>query len=203
MIEATHSTELESIQQSFRERFADIEKLAHAQHRHLHGDRHDDAVSETLARTWYAYSKMAQQGQDPAPLLSSMVRYAAKHVRAGKLLGRNESRRDLLSRFAREKADYFVTSLPHADDEEAASEVRDSLADRLASPAEEAITNVDYQAWLTGLSEKQREVALGLADGLNPTDIAHKRGVSKASVQQIQNTLARKWEEFHGETPSR
>ena len=133
------------------------------------------------------------------PLTGQIVDFAARRVRAGRRFAGKVPVQDALSADARRRHDYFVTSLPHADDDEVASEVRDALAGHAASPADEAICKADYESWLASLSERQREVALGLASGLNMTEVAQQRGVSKASVQQVRATLSDRWDEFHGE----
>ena len=56
----------------------------------------------------------------------------------------------------------FVTSLPQADDEEVASEVRNALQHRVPGPAEEAISKVDWQAFLESLpDDNYRNLAEG------------------------------------------
>ena len=90
-----------------------------------------------------------------------------------------------------------------SDDEPCAPELLDGLRHRVAGPAEEAVCTVDYQTWLSGLTDKQRTVAEALAAGFTPTEVARLRGVSKAGVQQIQGKLSRKWDQFHQEDEGR
>ena len=185
---------LSRAQAAFTELLPRIERIAGLQHRRLPPGLREDAVAETIGRAWHAYRKMSLEGRDPAPLLDGMVRFSARHVRAGKLLGRSESR-DVTSRLSRGAGDYFVTALPLGDDDEVAAEVRDALRDRAPSPADEAAWRIDWRDFLAALSDKQRAVAEGLEAGLNPTEIARQRGVSKAAVQQVRDTLIRKWQE--------
>jgi DNA-binding NarL/FixJ family response regulator len=119
-----------------------------------------------------------------------MVRFAAGHVRAGKLLGRSESR-DVLSRFACEEG-HCVTALPGSCHEDAPN----TLASRIPGPAAEAITAMDWKAFLDTLTPKERALADGLAEGSRMAEIAQQRGVSKAAVGDMRNTLARKWSDF-------
>jgi DNA-directed RNA polymerase specialized sigma24 family protein len=192
-----NASDLDPIQARFTELYPRIHRLASIQHRRLHGDQHDDAVGETIAWAWKLYRKKALVGEDPDPLLGHMVRFAAGHVRAGKLLGRSEAR-DVLSRLTRGQGNYRVASLPHADDEEASAAVRGALRHRVPGPAEEAACRIDYADWLATLTDKQRAVAAGLEAGLNLTEIAQQHGVTKAAVQAMRSTMARKWDERFG-----
>ena len=140
---------------------------------------------------------MALKGGDPDSLVGPIVQYSAKHVRAGKLIG-GYPVNDVMSRFSHQAGGHFVTTLPNSEEEAAAAEVHDALWDRCPGPAEEAACRVDYADWLARLSEKQRAVAEGLASGFNVSETAKRRGVSRAAVQDIRKTLARKWDEHEG-----
>ena len=60
------------------------------------------------------------------------------------------------------------------------------------------ILNTDYEAFLDSLSPKQREIAEALEAGMDLTEIAAERGVSKSAVQDCRKTIARKWTEREG-----
>jgi hypothetical protein len=193
--EPTTSPSIEVIKARFEKHYPRIHRIATLQHRRLHGDQHDDAVADTIALAWKAYRRMALQGRDPDPLLGPIVRYSAGHVRAGKLIGGYPHVNDVMSRFARGRNGYAVTSLAHAEHDQAAAEVHDALRDRGLGPAEEAACRVDYADWLATLSEKQRALAEDLASGLSITEVAARRGVSHAAVGEMRKILARKWDE--------
>jgi hypothetical protein len=189
--------DIEIIKARFAEQFERIHRLASFQHRGLYGDRRDDAIAETIARTWKAYRDKALAGEDTVPLLGKMVMYAALHVRAENRLAGKKSG-DVLSRITSDVHDYHVTSLPHSDDEEVAGEVRDALADHVTGPAEEGTFNADYEAFLKSLTEKERDLTELLRSGLTMSDIARLKGVSNAAVQDMRKTVARKWDELFG-----
>lgn len=163
----------------FEERYPDIERFANLQHRRLHGHMREDAVAETVGWTWKMFRAKVAEGVDPLPILHQMIRYAAGHVRAGKLLGRNSSRSPAATSLSTEEG------------------VRD-LHHRVPGPAAEAICELDFQDWLRGLSDTQRGVAEGLVAGNNLTEIAEQKGVSKAAVQQTAAKVRQSLGEFRG-----
>jgi hypothetical protein len=136
------------------------------------------------------------------PLTNSITDFAAGHVRSGRRIAGKVPLRDALSSDSQQRHDYQITFLPHADDEAVAGEVRDALAHRVPGPAEEAIFNLDYEAWLDSLTQTQRQVARDLQAGLNLTEIAQQRGVSRAAVQQVASRLRQSYEAFQSKSLS-
>ena len=196
---ALSSEIIQQAQTAFTHAAPDIRQLAHHFHRRLHGEPHDEAVAETEAFVWKAFRKLVAEGRDPLPLVGNIVDFAARRVRSGRRFAGKVHVQDALSTVSRHREGYFVTSLPHADDEEVAGEVRDALAHRVPGPAEEAITKADWEAFLQSLpDEKYREMAQGLAEGLTQAEIGESRGVSKAATQQLGGRLRAKYAEFHG-----
>jgi hypothetical protein len=166
--------------------------------RHLPADQREDAVAETEAFALKGFRILMAQGRDPAPLAGKIAEFAARRVRFGTRFAGKVPVRDVLSADSRRRHGYHVTSLPHGDEDPVAAEVRDALGRGGPSPAEEAVTRLDYEAWLDGLDEKYRAVAEGLASGLNQSEVAQRRGVSKGRVQQMAARLETSYDEFHG-----
>ena len=195
---ATVSKDIKEVKARFNKEYPRIHQMASDQHRKLRGELHEEAVADTIAFAWRYYRNMALKGGDPDRLLGSIVRYSAKHVRAGKRIGHSPRASDVLTRSARGKHRPRVASLPHSEEEEAAGEVHEALQDRGPDPAEEAAAHLDYLEWLGTLSPPQRDVAEGLVDGMNMAEIAERRGVSSAAVQQnvarVRKSLAERQE---------
>jgi hypothetical protein len=176
----------------------DIERFAHYFHRRARGHLHEELVAETTAFTWRGFLTLIAEGRDPVRMLPHVVDYAARHVKAGRRFAGKVPIQDALSPEAGRRDGYFVRSLPHHDKEVAAGEVRDALRSRVPGPAEEAICRADWADFLKTLSPIQRSVAEGLESGLNLTEIAEQRGVSKTAAADCRATIARKWDERAG-----
>src|SRR5271154_5745246 len=97
------SPDIEEIKARFAGHYPRIHRLAAFEHRRLRGDRHDDAVADTIALAWKSYRKMALQGREPDRLIGSIVGFSARHVRASKLLGGYTHVNDVMARSAREQ----------------------------------------------------------------------------------------------------
>lgn len=163
----------------FEEHYPRIHNLAQYQHCKLHGEMKADAVAETEGWVWKAFSKKVMAGEDPLEHLASTVRFAAQHVKSGKLIGRNAPSESPAMSLSTEEGERDV-------------------AHRVPGPAAEAIAELDYRDWLGGLSEAQREVAEGLVAGDNLTEIAEKKGVSKTAVQQTAARVRQSLDAFRG-----
>jgi DNA-binding NarL/FixJ family response regulator len=73
------------------------------------------------------------------------------------------------------------------------------VEDRGASPAEIALTRIDFEAWVATLAPRQQTVASALAESYTLTEIAMNLNVTVGRVSQIRKELARSWDKFHGE----
>ena len=173
-----------------------MEGLASAQHCRLRRERKEEAVAETVAIAWSEYRKLALAGRDVVRLLGKIVEFAAMRVRCGRGLTNPEPIRDIMSARARFRHGYRINSLP-VGEEETAPEVADAMGEE-DSPADRAVLNADFEAWLETLDGTRREVAELLASGLNTVDVGKRRGVTRARIHQLRCDLIAEWERFHG-----
>jgi hypothetical protein len=183
---------------AFTEALPKIRALAHTCHRRLYGDLHDEAVAETEAFAWKAFRDLTARGRDPVPLAGRIIKFAAGWVKAGDRFAGKLPVRDALSPESQRRHGYLVTALPQGDDDEVAAEVRVALAQRGPTPAEEAAARLDYEAWLAVLDPRSRAVAEGLAEGLNPTEIGARFGLSRRRIYQIAAGLKPSYDQFQG-----
>jgi FixJ family two-component response regulator len=65
--------------------------------------------------------------------------------------------------------------------------------------SDQAGFRIDFPAWLSRLSPRDRQVAEALALGHTNGDVARRFGVSSGRVAQLRRELHDSWREFHGE----
>ena len=70
----------------------------------------------------------------------------------------------------------------------------ETLASRNATPAEVVRVRLDFDAWLKTLPRRDRKVALDLARGHRPSDVAHKYELSDGRISQLRKELHLSWE---------
>lgn len=108
---------------------------------------------------------------------------------------------DVMSETARFRHDYSAQGLPLSDSDPTAREVLDAVSDD-TPPADQAVLNADFEAWLETPDDRHRRVAEKLASGLNTADVGRLRGVTRAAIHSAEGPLAA-YEEFHGEDSTR
>ena len=96
--------------------------------------------------------------------------------------------------------------IPYADVELTGESQRVSWQDWLASsnkftPADQAIFRLDFDAWLSTLTDRKRRMAAYLAAGHETGVVARMLGVTAAAVSQSRPLLAASWRQFQGEEP--
>jgi hypothetical protein len=73
----------------------------------------------------------------------------------------------------------------------------DYLIGPAASTPDAVASRLDVPAFIGTLNERDRRIAMTLADGHGTTETARKYGVSPGAISQARTRLRKKYEEFH------
>ena len=175
-------------------------------HRRYH-DRMD-AVAEACGCAWKAWFGLVQRGKDPVAVgVSWIAGFALKHALKGRRIGNPHCGRGAMDIFhprAQRATGVGVISdfdVERSEEfEEACWKARISSNNRY-TPADEAIFRIDFERWLTTLTERKRRMAELLAAGHETSVVANILGVTPAAVSQARPWLADSWRKFQGEAP--
>src|SRR6187549_2879625 len=80
-----------------------IERGLRFEFRRLRGDAAEDAIQEGIANSFVAYQRLQRQGRAGQASASSLARFAAQHIRAGRLVATGLNSGEALSRYAQQK----------------------------------------------------------------------------------------------------
>jgi hypothetical protein len=170
-----------------------------------------DYVAETLALAWRWFTRLAQRGQDAARFAGVLARYAARAVRSGRRLAGSDRANDLLSPRARRRHNFrlerlrqtprmSIERLYHPRGQRELEALEEALHDNTRTPPDEAAAfRLDFPQYLARLSDRDRGLALFLAEGHSAKLAARAYGLSPGRVTQIRQELCRRWHELHGE----
>ena len=174
-----------------------IRSVAAKAYRHLDRDAQHEAITDVVTDCTAGFAVLANQGRAHFWLLPALARFSVRKRNSGRLFGCRESKNDVLSLRRRRIA--HVRSLDQL-------EVSDPAAWRLAvahshrtTPADAACFRVDFERWLEKLPDRHRQLALALAGGERPGDLAKRLSVSPSRISQLRRELRAAWEAFHGE----
>jgi hypothetical protein len=174
--------------------------------------KRDDAIQETIAVAWKWFLRLIEQGKDIDTFVTVLADYAVRHVRCGRKLCGQEKAKDVMSARAQRLKGFSLESLngstrrnledllgdPHAQDQIDAFEER--LKDNTQSPVPvQAAFRIDYPAWLSQLSQRNREVAEDMAKDHGTFELADKHKISAGRISQLRRELHQDWRRFHGE----
>jgi hypothetical protein len=170
---------------------------ARVRFRHLPACHQAEAVAETIARACVDYAGLARKRQLHRVYAGSLATFAAKAVAAGRRAGGHVNSKDVLNPVAQQRRGFSITSVSRWDRQE--GDWRDmTLESRRATPADQAIFNVDFQTWLNGWSHRHRRIIIALSAGHRTMDVARKFGVSEGRVAQLRREYQDSWEQFQG-----
>ena len=175
-----------------------VRRLAWRASRQMPYAHRHDFVAEVIANVAVAVAQLAHRGELDRAFPSSLVGYAAKQVRSGRLVGGRLNVRDVSSRHCCVRKGVRIV---HFDDQpDTSTEWKESLLeDRRAGPAETAAARIDTAAWLGSLPVRNRRIAETLASGETTKATARQHGITPGRVSQLRRHLETSWLEFHGE----
>ncbi|MFZ5830830.1 MAG: hypothetical protein ACOY3P_12115 [Planctomycetota bacterium] len=203
-----------------------IERHARLALRHLPPEAREDACSAVLAAVLVAYVRLVERGRGALAYPPVLVRYALRHLRAGRRVGTPVRSHDVLSASAQRRGGFRVLSLDrlaesgaevivkcgggeglpstsHAADAGDGSWKESLVADRRAAlVAAVAAFRIDFDAWLKQLAPPKRRSAELLAIGHSTGAVASRLNLTPGRISQLRRELHASWQAFQEETPA-
>jgi hypothetical protein len=173
--------------------------------------RRADCISEVVSLCWSWWLRLVRRGKDPTQFVSVIADFAVRAVRAGRRLCGQLKPKDALSERAQQRHRFRVESLPFSTrtgHEELHSVTGqrhlDAYEERLRDntmtpPDEQAAFRIDWPAWLTTRTERDRRIIADMAVGERTNYLARRFGLSPARVSQLRREYRDDWLLFTGE----
>jgi len=175
-----------------------IRRHARVSFRHLQGDARDEAIQDVVAHALVAFIRLVQLGRSEIVYAGPLARFAVARVRDGRRVGGSVNVQDVTSPHCQLHKCIHVQSLD-VPDEHVGGWQEILIEDRTATPADIAITRIDFYNWLRSLSRQQRQVAKVLATGETTQGVARRFNISSGRVSQVRRELHDAWRRFQGE----
>lgn len=173
-----------------------IRRCADVAFRDLRGQDRDDAVQETVANAYVAFVRLVARKRADRAFPAVLAGYAVKQIRDGRRVGTPQAGRDVMSSHAKRKGQYVVERWGRFD----RGGWREAFLEDSRTPIpDQAAFRIDFPAWLSQLSSRNRRVARLLMAGNQTCQVARYFGVSAARVSQLRRELYEDWQRFHGE----
>lgn len=179
-----------------------VEEVSRFRFRKLPRVEQEEATAEAVACALFSFLRLIKRGRSPQNFASKLARFAVLRVLTGRLSSSPDRRRDLFSRFGRQQRGIALHSL-NSDDFETGSGWRALLVeDRRSTPADVAITRIDFSAWLNSLTSRHRQIAEALAVGDRTEEVAAKFNLSRGRISQLRREFEMTWRAFQSENVS-
>jgi hypothetical protein len=152
--------------------------------------------NDQVAVAWKWFIRATEQGNNPAEFVSALASYAARHVHSGWRLCGQERAKDALSPLAQRRHHFTISTLPDFSPL-SDNPFSEALADNTRSPVPDQVCfRLDFPAWLTTLSARNRDIALDMARGHRTQELARKYVTSEGRVSQLRREFHAAWESF-------
>jgi hypothetical protein len=175
---------LETLQEMFVRRMPSLRKMARISFRYLPPEAKEESVTNAIALTWKSIYSLFRKGRAEEPgMVTSSMRFAIRQTRAGRTPQGCPRAKDVLSRRL-----VGPTRLPDFEPEQFVGR---------STPVPDAVSfRVDVPAFLASLSERQRSMALDLAQNMTTTEAAAKYGLSPGRISQFRREFKDKFDVF-------
>ena len=190
-----------------------VERHARVAFRALDGAAREEAVAEAVAAAFAAHVALKARGRDPAAFPSMLATYSVLRAKDGRHVGGRRNSRDVLSRKAQQRRGFRVEPLPapaataceglyaRARGRREQGALDECLRDSRKAPVPDQVAfRIDFVVFLGVLAERDRRMALALAEGHAAKQVARRFGLTPGRVTQLRQRWRRQWLAFQGET---
>ena len=155
-----------------------------------------DRIAEVIALSWKWFLRLCERGKNVEAFPTTFATLVVRAVRSGRrLTGLNKSK-DVMNVWTQRQRGFAVVSLParsglHGDAFEQA------LQDNTQTPPpDQAAFRVDFPAWMSSRTERDRRVIRDLMHGERTGDVSKKHGISPGRVSQLRIEFQDDWNRF-------
>ena len=156
-----------------------------------------ELVQEAVVNAYLSFSRLAERGKADEGSPWALGKFAVLHVRCGRRCGCPANADDITSIYCQIRTGVRIEPLCSYDpEEEVWKEIL--IEDRRATPADTAANRIDFAAWLSTLSRRNRQIAELLATGECTGKIARRFRLAAGRISQLRREFAESWQRFHG-----
>ena len=189
--------DIEALHSRFLEILPTIERHARIAFRNIRcPDRREDRVADAVSICWKWFLRLEERGKDVGQFVTTFGALAARAVRCGRRLCGQEKAQDAMSGVAQQRHSFVVGKLPdHSTLME--TPLAEALIDNNRTEVPEQVCfRIDFPAWLSNLSDRDRRVIVDMAMGERTIHLARKYGISEGRISQLRRQFHDGWERF-------
>ena len=175
-----------TLQDSFVKSLRFMRKTAYGAFRNLDSEKREETVAAVIALAWKAWHRLGQRGLADPALLKSILWYSIRQTKAGRRIDSAGKPRDVLSLRAYGKVKFEPFDL-------------NELVGKNTNVPDAVSFRVDVPAFLDTLTERQRNIALDLANGMSTTEAAAKYSRSPGAISQFRNRFKLLFDRYFAE----
>ena len=159
----------------------------------------EELLAELRGLAWKWYVGLVRRGKNVLAFVSALAMYAARAVQFGSRVCGHERKQEVLSPVAQRLRHFTTVKLPDFGTLDG-NPLEEALHDNTASPVPEQVAfRLDFPAWLTSLSHRDRDLVTDMGLGERTLDLANKYGCSPGRISQKRRAFADDWKRFCGE----
>ena len=158
---------------------------------------------------WKWFVRLAERGKDATKFASVLASYAARGVKNGRRLCRQENANDAMNPQAQQRHSFRVESLPSSTatshenlyatplGQQHQDEFEERLQENTVTPVPEQVAfRLDFPAWLQTLTGRERRIIRAMMRNERTTRSGQEFELSPARISQMRREFHLGWELF-------
>ena len=174
--------------------------------------RKADCIAEVVALAWKWFCRLLKRGKDATQFMGAVISLAARAVRSGRRVCRQESAHDAMNLVTQRRHNFKIEPLPltRASLEELYSsphgqKLQDEYEERLQHNTTTPILDqvafrVDFPAWLKTLTPRERRIIRAMSADERTKELSRRFHVSPGRISQMRREFSNDWRRFCGDS---
>jgi transposase len=185
-------------QRQFLEMLPLVQRLAAVAFRDFRAEARQEAIAEVVAHAFAMYVALVKRGRENLAYAPALAGFGIRRVRVGRQAASRLNIKDVSSTHCQLNKGVKVKPLDRYDTKEG-QWIEAVVEDSRTPPPDQAAFRIDFPAWLDTLDCRRLRIALTLATGERPSEVAEQFGVSRGKVSQWRAEFRSRWAKSHGE----
>jgi hypothetical protein len=177
-------------------------------------ERRADRIAEMVGLAWKWFVRLAHRGKDATRFPTVLASFAARAVKCGRRVAGMTRAADVLNEICQQRRGFAVESLPVStstthenlyaavNGQRSLDAFEERLQDNTQTPVPEQVAfRLDFPAWLTTRTERDRRIIEQMARNERTKDLARQFGISPARISQLRRAYQDDWTRFADASP--
>ena len=161
-------------------------------------DQREELIQEVVCNALFAFKRLYDKGKVDLAYPTVLALYAIRQVRDGRQVAGRRNIDDVMSRHAQQRRGIKVERLDRFQ-KRRGEWIEAVIEDRRTSIPDQVAFRIDFPAWLSYRSTREREIIEMLSLGYTTNETARRFRINTTRISQLRRKFQRDWLVYQGD----